>query len=66
MCVTYFFVIKCNRTGVTTVKKPTKLYAATASETLPNAVISLYKKGCDTIPIKLEVSENHWNVGSHI
>lgn len=59
MVVTYFFVIRCRRIGVTSVKKPTKEYAATAMGTLSRAMISLYKNGWAATPNTLEVSEKN-------
>lgn len=41
MWVTYFLVIKCSKTGVTTVKNPTNEYAAKAIGMLPKELISL-------------------------
>lgn len=57
--MTYLLVIKCNRTGVTTVKNPTNEYAATAIDMLPKELISLYKSGCAMTPIRLDDNENN-------
>lgn len=51
--------MKCNKMGVTIVKNPIKEYAATAKGTLPKDAISLYKNGWDTMPMTLDVKENH-------
>lgn len=56
--ITYFFVTKCNRTGVTNIKRPATEQISTLRPVPLTSKPFCHKTGCATSPIALVVNEN--------